>query len=161
MIKHSVGDPRWLDKSRALYRRRCKRDPSLPPLLSIAGKVEAKDAVRVILPTAAGIAIVVAAPVGGWRFELKTYDGLPAAALADAKAAVAQPAAATVDQAKSDTDALLDLFVDLERRVIASDLASNAAIKDKLIEAFLELGALRAKHHPHSNVVHFSSIAAE
>ena len=155
MKERLYSNPRLLDKSRAAYRRLGKWDLDLPPLLPAAGKVEIKDAIRVILPTAAGIAIVVAVPVGGWRFELSTYDGF----------AVAQPTAtatATVDQAKSDTDALLDLFVDLERRVVASELASNAAIKNKLVEVLIGLGALRAKHRPlNNNVVHFNNVAAE
>ena len=88
MKERLYSNPRLLDKSRAALSadrevgsglcRRC---------FPAAGKVEVKDAVRVILPTAAGIAIVVAVPVGGWRFELSTYDGF----------AVAQPAAATAD----------------------------------------------------------------
>jgi hypothetical protein len=138
LIKHSVSDPRWLDKSRAIYRRRLKRDPSLPPLLSTAGKVEAKDAVRVTLPIVGGKAVVRVTPVGGWRFELEYVDHLPAVP-ADAQA-VAQPVVlattATVDQAKSDYDTLLDL----ERR----------------------LCALEAEHRlPDNNVIRIRNVAAE
>jgi hypothetical protein len=118
MKERIYSRPRLLDKSRALYERARKRDPSLPPLLSTAGRVEAKGAVRVVLPTPGGKAVVVATPVGGWRFAIEYVDHLPAA-LADAKAAVAQPAATIADQAKLDYDALLDLFVGLERRVCA------------------------------------------
>ena len=77
MKEHMYSRPRLLDKGRARYRRECKRDPSLPLLRPDAGKVEVTDAVRVILPTAAGIVTVVAVPVGGWRFELSNYDGSP------------------------------------------------------------------------------------
>ena len=75
MKEHMYSNPRLLDKGRARYGRDCKRDPSMPLLRPAAGKVEVTDAVRVILPTAAGIAMVVAVPVGGWRFELRNYDG--------------------------------------------------------------------------------------
>ena len=136
MKEHMYSRPRLLDKGRARYRRECKRDPSLPLLRPDAGKVEVTDAVRVILPTAAGIATVVAVPVGGWRFELSNYDGF----------AVAQPAAATVDQAKSDYDALLD---DLK------------ALRDLTVDFDRRVDAFEAKHLPSNNIVHLNNIAAE
>jgi hypothetical protein len=131
-----ISKPRLLDKSRALYGRIRERDPFLPPLLSTAGTVEVKDAVRVILPTTAGIATVIAVPVGGWRFELSTYDEF----------AVAQPAAA-VDQAKSDADALRD---DLK------------ALRDLTVDFERRVDAFAAKHHPHNNnVITIRDVAAE
>jgi hypothetical protein len=73
LLKHHMSNPRWLDKSRALYRRACKRDPSRSPLSPAAGKVEVKkDAIRVTLRTIGGKVVYTATPVGGWRFEL-TY----------------------------------------------------------------------------------------
>ena len=148
MLKGHIPKPRLLDKSRAAYRRACKQDPFLPPLLSTAGKVEVKDAVRVVLPTPDGKAIIRASSLG-WRFAIEYVDHLPAA-LADARTAVVPPipAAATVDQAKSNYDAVLDLIVDLERRIFAN-------FERRML-------AFEAKHHlPSNNVVNFSNIAAE
>ena len=123
MLKNGrcIRGVRLLDKSRQIYGRAREQDPSFPPLLSTAGKVEVKDAVRVVLPTPGGKAVVVATPVGGWRFAIEYVDHLPSA-LAEMKAAAAPavvPAATIVDQRKLDTDALLDLVVGLERRVSA------------------------------------------
>ena len=105
---HIVSDPRLLDKSRALYRRARERDPSLPPLLPTAGKVEVKDAIRVVLPTVAGLAVVVAAPVGGWRFRLVCADLLPADVKVAAAPAVDPPTAALDAQMKQMGDTMLE-----------------------------------------------------
>ena len=133
MLKQHISKPRLLDKSRALWRRECKRDPSLPPLSPVAGKVEVKDAIRVVLPIIGGKAIYTATPVGGWRFEPVSFD------FSGVAPTIVSPAAAIIDQAKPDYDALLDLFVGLERRMCAFE----------------------AKHLPNNNVVHFSNVAAE
>jgi hypothetical protein len=124
-----ISKPRLLDKGRALWRRECKRDPSLPPLLSVAGKVEVKGAVRVVLPIVGGKAVVVAHPIGGWRFELVQFDFRGAAPAA----APAQPTATFETQTH---DTVVDLIVDLERRMLAFE----------------------AKHHLPNNV---ANIAAE
>jgi hypothetical protein len=153
-----ISKPRWLDKSRALYRRACKRDPSLSPLLPAAGKVEVKDAIRVVLPIIGGEAAYTIHPVGGWRFEFTSYEYSGGAALADvevaAAPAVVPPAAALDAQMKQMGDAMallqqmddtmVDLFVDLERRVFAG------------LER--RMSAFEANHHLPNNVV---NIAAE
>ena len=137
LLKYPISNPRLLDKSRALYRRACERDPSLSPLRPAAGKVEVKDAVRVTLPTVGGKVVYTAVPVGGWRFELTYYDCLRPAPAAPA---VAQPTVTLEAQIKQMGDTMLDLFAGLERRVCAFE----------------------AKHHlPNSNVIHISDIAAE
>jgi hypothetical protein len=117
LLKHSIRGARLVDKSRANYRRLCKRDPGLPPLLPAAGKIEVKDAIRVTLPIVGGEAVYTAKPVGGWRFELEyTQYSRP---VAPAAGAGVPPAATIVDQANPDYDALLNLLVGLERRVSA------------------------------------------
>lgn len=148
-MKDRISRPRFLDKSRALWRRECKRDPSLPPLSPVAGKVEVKDAVRVVLPIVGGEAVYHVAPVGGWRFELTSYDySRPAPAGAKVAAgpaevsAIVPPAATIVDQAKPDCDALLDLFVGLERRVCAFESLARAAEPEP------------------TNVIHLNGVAA-
>jgi hypothetical protein len=139
-----ISKPRLLDKSRALYRRACERDARLPPLSPVAGKVEVKGAVRVTLPTIGGKAIVTATPIGGWRFELEYAEYLPAAVPVGAKAAAA-PAATFEAQTH---DAMLDLIVDLERRIFA-------AFERRMC-------AFEAKHHlPNNNIIHLNNVAAE
>jgi hypothetical protein len=136
-----ISKPRLLDKSRALWRRECKRDPSLPPLSPVAGKVEVKDTVRVVLPIIGGKAIYRAVPVGGWRFELVHFEFSGAAPAP----APAQPTATFEAQTH---DMVLDLIVDLERRIFAN-------LERRML-------AFEAKHHLSSNnVVHLSNIAAE
>jgi len=61
LVNHRIRNPRLLDKSRAAYRRACKRDPSLSPLRPVPGKVEVKGAVRVVLPTVGGKVVYTAA----------------------------------------------------------------------------------------------------
>ena len=70
MNHHSISNPRLLDKSRALWRRACKQDPSLPPLLSDAGKVEVKGAIRVVLPIVGGKAVYKRHPA---RLAFRAY----------------------------------------------------------------------------------------
>ena len=146
-----ISKPRWLDKSRAAWRRDCERDPSLPPLLSTAGKVEVKGgAVRVTLPIVRGKAVYIAVPVGGWRFELTSFEF---SGRAEPVAPTIVPPAATVDQAKPDYDALFDLCVDLERRLCAS--------REVLAGLQRRMSAFEANHLHNNNVIHLNSVAAE
>ena len=152
MIKRSIPRPRLLDKCRAAYERERKWHLSLPPLLSVDGKVEVTDAIYVTLPTVNGKAVYTAVPVGGWRFEFDRQSYSRAAASAGAKAsavpAAAPPAASdaqvvTIDAARHKrliqmNDMLLNEVIDLDRQVLAFE----------------------AKHLP-SNVIHLSNVAAE
>jgi hypothetical protein len=146
LLKYPVSKPRLLDKSRAVYRRERKRDPSLPPLSPAAGNVEVNDAIRVTLPTVGGKVVYTAVPVGGWRFEFEHQSYSRAAA--SAAPAVVPPAAsfdaqmaafgARFKQLKQMSDTVLNGLADLDRQVLAFE----------------------AKHLPR-NVVHLSNIAAE
>ena len=120
-MNHHYAKPRLLDKARAAWRRECGKDPSLPPLLHLAGEVEVEDAIRVILPTVAGVAIYRAIP-GRWRFELvgATVAAAPAEFNGNSSPAVARPAAKFAAkcavQVEHHIDALLDLLGDLDSR---------------------------------------------
>jgi hypothetical protein len=152
-MKDRISNPRWLDKARAAFRRECGRGPFLPPLLSVAGKVELNGAIRVVLPTIGGNAVVTASPVGGWRFKLTDLES-DGAAPADVEVAAAQaavpPAATVVDQPHY--DALFDLLIDLERRVLAEHRV--------LADLKRQMSALEAKQL-HDDVVHLNNVAAE
>jgi hypothetical protein len=140
LLKQHLSNSRLLDKARAAHRRACKRDPFLPPLLSVAGRVELNGAIRVVLPIVGGRAIYLAAPVGGWRFELAYLE------CSDAAAPAAPPAAnAELDE----------LVVQLQRVREMGDAALNM-----LADIERQICALEAKHTP-INVVHFNNIAAE
>jgi hypothetical protein len=143
LIKHPIPNARWVDKSRAAWRRECERDPDLPALLPVAGKVEAKGgAVRVTLLTADnGKVVYTAIPVGGWRFALDYYEYSRAPASAPFLSVAAFEA--EFQRIKQMSDTALTLLADL----------------DGQLRAF-EAHAAEAKYLP-SNVVHLSNIAAE
>jgi hypothetical protein len=129
-----------VDGARRHHRKRKGR-----PLVAGAGKVIANGKLRVELETVDGdIVTYIASPDMVWRF---TPD-------VTARPRVSRvPAAATiVDKANLDTDALLDLFLAFERRVLVHGRV--------LVDLQRRVCALEDKPS-HDNVVHLNSIAAE